>query len=166
MSVLKSSRTPRRASAQNTGAWSLQLEEMHIRDPRRKLQDGAGELSLKQALPQLHAYAKSTTERTRGGVGTGEHWTRRGWGEQEKRREEEKGQAEGGRTGAGVVKKQSKGEVVDREGDSTQTATLLQHHWQLYFKGNSQNCDIVLYNGRVSILFLDTMPKMTNVQFY
>lgn len=66
MSVLKSSRTPRRASAQNTGAWSLQLEEMHIRDPRRKLQDGAGELSLKQALPQLHAYAKSTTERTRG----------------------------------------------------------------------------------------------------
>lgn len=46
------------------------------------------------------------------------------------------------------------------EGESTQTATLIQDHWQLYFKGNSQNCDTALHNCREPILFLDTMPKM------
>lgn len=88
-----------------------------------------------------------------------------GWGGQERRRAaEERGQAEGGRIRVGVVKKKSKGEVMGWEGkrgrESTQTATLIQDHWQLYFKGNSQNCDTALHNCREPILFLDTMPKM------
>lgn len=88
-----------------------------------------------------------------------------GWGGQERRRAaEERGQAEGGRIRVGVVKKKSKGEVVGWEGkrgrESTQTATLIQDHWQLYFKGNSQNCDTALHNCREPILFLDAMPKM------
>lgn len=50
--------------------------------------------------------------------------------------------------------------MVGWEGKSTQAAMLIQDHWQLYFKGNSQNCDTALHNCREPILFLDAMPKM------
>lgn len=70
---------------------------------------GVGGGSLKPALPRLCAYTKSTSERMRGE----REWepARRGWGEQEKRRAEERGQAGGDGIRVGV-KKKSKGEVV------------------------------------------------------
>lgn len=38
------------------------------------------------------------------------------------------------------------GGLRGKERESTQTAALIQDHWQLYFKGNSQNCDTALHN--------------------
>lgn len=46
-----------------------------------------------------------------------------------------------------------------RGGGLSRSATPIQDHRQLYFKGNSQNCSTVLYNCRMSILLLDIVPK-------
>lgn len=46
-----------------------------------------------------------------------------------------------------------------RGGGLSRSATPIQDHQQLYFKGNSQNCSTVLYNCRMSILLLDIVPK-------
>lgn len=54
----------------------------------------------------------------------------------------------------------SKEKEQGRGGGLSRSVTLIQDHWQLYFKGNSQNCSTVLYNCRMSILLLDIMPKM------
>lgn len=54
----------------------------------------------------------------------------------------------------------SKEKEQGRGGGLSRSVTLIQDHWQLYFKGNSQNCSAVLYNCRMSILLLDIMPKM------
>lgn len=73
--------------------------------------------SLKPALPQLYAYAKSTTESKKEGE-KGE-WepasAQRGGGGEDRKGAEERGQAEGGRIRVRVVKKKSKEEVVGCE---------------------------------------------------
>lgn len=47
-----------------------------------------------------------------------------------------------------------------RGGGLSRSATPIRDHRQLYFKGNSQNCSAGLYNRRMSILLLDTVPKV------
>lgn len=95
-------------------------EAPSMRKKERKICRFWHAFSLKPALPQLHAYAKSTTESKKEGekgrVGTSERSEGRGWGGQERRRAEERGQAEGGRIRVRVVKKKSKEEVVGCEG--------------------------------------------------
>lgn len=54
----------------------------------------------------------------------------------------------------------SKEKEQGRGGGLSGSVTLIQDHWQLYFKGNSQNCSTILYNCRMSILLLDIMPKI------
>lgn len=114
---------------------------------------GGGWLSLKPALPRLCAYTKSTARRIRGERESG---NQQGGGG-ENRKEESGGKGASRRR---LNQSGSKEKEQGRGGGLSGSATLIQDHWQLYFKGNSQNCSTVLYNCRMSILLLDIMPKM------
>lgn len=69
-------------------------------------------------------------------------------------KEESRGKGASGREGGTENQSGSSKEKEERErwverggeGERTQTAALIQDHWQLYFKGNSQNCDTALHN--------------------
>lgn len=108
--------------------------------------------SLKPALPRLCAYTKSTTERMRGErVGT----SKEGVGRTGKEESGGKGASRRRRNKSGSQEKEQ-----GRGGGLSRSATPIQDHRQLYFKGNSQNCSTGLYNRRMSILLLDMVPKV------
>ncbi len=59
-------------------------------------------------------------------MGTSECSARRGWGGQERRRAEERGQTEGGRIRVRIVEKKSKDEMVGCEGRRERERALRQ----------------------------------------
>ena len=101
------------------------------------------------------------------------HNPENGGRERERERERGRGNQQGGggenrkeeSGGKGATRRRlnqsgSKEKEQGRGGGLSRSVTLIQDHWQLYFKGNSQNCSTVLYNCRMSILLLDIVPKM------
>lgn len=142
-------------SPEHKGLVSAAGGNAHTGPPTEAPSGGGGGwwLLLKPALPRLCAYTKSTTQRIRGERESGNQ--QGGGGEN---RKEESG-------GKGAMRRRlnqsgSKEKEQGRGGGLSGSVTLIQDHWQLYFKGNSQNCSTVLYNCRMSILLLDIMPKM------
>lgn len=138
---------------QGLGLCSWRKRTYGTPDGSSKWRRRGGWLSLKPALPRLCAYTKSTARRIRGERESG---NQQGGGG-ENRKEESGGKGASRRR---LNQSGSKEKEQGRGGGLSGSATLIQDHWQLYFKGNSQNCSTVLYNCRMSILLLDIMPKM------